>query len=274
MDGRTKIISLKNLISYLILILTFNVSSANEYQKGDVIILPLTESESQEDFFYKNSKITKIIKNDKKYLLFGIPYDINKGENTLVLESNKANKMIRFKIIDKVFDIQHINFKQGKYQKKSKKDLERIISEKNKILEARRIKYDKFPDYNFIIPAEGIVTGVYGTRRYYNGIEGKYHNGHDIAADTGTSIVAASSGKVILAGDFYYNGKFVMINHGNNLVSVYLHMHDIAVNTGDMVTKGQQIGTIGNTGRSTGPHLHWSVILNNSYINPLSLVRD
>ena len=80
-----------------------------------------------------------------------------------------------------------------------------------------------------MIPVEGIVTGVYGTQRYYNGKKGNYHNGHDIAADTGTTIYSPSSGKVILTGDYYYNGKFVMINHGNSLISIFLHMNDIHV---------------------------------------------
>ena len=78
------------------------------------------------------------------------------------------------------------------------------------MFECKKIKYKNYPDINFIIPVEGIVTGIYGTQRYYNGKKGNYHNGHDIAADTGTPIISPSSGKVILVGDYYYNGKFVM----------------------------------------------------------------
>ena len=106
------------------------------------------------------------------------------------------------------------------------------------------------------------------------GHRGNYHNGHDIAADTGTPIYSPSSGKVILTGDYYYNGKFVMINHGNSLISLFIHMNDIYVSEGRIVDKGEPIGTVGNTGLSTGPHLHWSVILNNTYVDPLGLVKN
>ena len=70
----------------------------------------------------------------------------------------------------------------------------------------------------------------------------------------------------MLTGHYYYNGKFVMINHGNNLISMFLHMDDINVTQGSIIKKGQIIGSVGNTGLSTGPHLHWSVLLNNTYV--------
>jgi len=126
----------------------------------------------------------------------------------------------------------------------------------------------------FIIPAQGPISGTYGTVRYYNGKKGNYHNGHDIAAAIGTPIYAPSSGIVMLTGDYYYNGKFVMVNHGNNLISMFLHLNDIKVKKDDVIKKGQIIGTVGTTGLSTGPHLHWSVLLNNSYIDPLKLINN
>ena len=126
----------------------------------------------------------------------------------------------------------------------------------------------------FIIPAQGPTSGTYGTVRYYNGKKGNYHNGHDIAAPLGTHIHAPSSGVVMLTGDYYYNGKFIMVNHGNNLISMFLHLDDIAIKKDDEIIKGQFIGTIGTTGLSTGPHLHWSVLLNNSYIDPLKLINN
>jgi murein DD-endopeptidase MepM/ murein hydrolase activator NlpD len=78
----------------------------------------------------------------------------------------------------------------------------------------------------------------------------------------------------MLTGDYYYNGKFVMVNHGNNLISMFLHLNDIKVKKDDVIKKGQIIGTVGTTGLSTGPHLHWSVLLNNSYIDPLKLINN
>ena len=77
----------------------------------------------------------------------------------------------------------------------------------------------------------------------------------------------------MLTGNYYYNGKFVMINHGNNLISIFLHMNQINVSKGSIVEKGEIIGTVGNTGLSTGPHLHWSVMLNNVYVDPIEFIK-
>jgi murein DD-endopeptidase MepM/ murein hydrolase activator NlpD len=180
--------------------------------------------------------------------------------------------MITLKVIAKEYLIQNIQI--HKYKTKTNNELERILNEKKEIINAKKDTYKVYPDFNFIMPAEGTVTGVYGTQRYYNGKKGNFHNGHDIAADSGSPVYAPSSGKVVLTGNYYYNGKFIMINHGNNLISMFLHLNDIFVTQDQIVKKGEIIGSIGSTGLSTGPHLHWSVLLNNTYINPLALVKN
>ena len=77
----------------------------------------------------------------------------------------------------------------------------------------------------------------------------------------------------MLTGHYYYNGKFVMLDHGNGLVSIFLHMDDIHVSKGNVIKKDHVIGTVGNTGLSTGPHLHWSVMVNNVYVDPLEFIN-
>ena len=211
--------------------------------------------------------------NDNQlYLLFGIPYYTPSGLNEFIFDSDMNQKIFRIDIQKKEYASQ--NIKINKFKKKTKKELDRIYRERKEISLAKKIKYNHYPDINFIIPVEGIVTGVFGTQRFYNGEKGKYHNGHDIAAKTGTPIFAPSSGKVILTGHYYYNGKFVMMNHGNNLISIFLHMDTINVQEGIVLKKGDLLGTVGSTGLSTGPHLHWSVTLNNTYIDPLELVNN
>ena len=257
----------------MILLLAFgNVNASQQLYFGDVVLIPLEDTEINRQFFYKNSPITTIIENKKPYLLFGIPYYSSFGTNSFEFAAQTYKKVIKLNIGQKEFGSQ--NIKINKYKNKSQKELDRIYLEKKEIIEAKKIKYNNYPDINFMIPVEGIVTGIYGTQRYYNGKKGNYHNGHDIAADTGTPIYSPSSGKVILVGDYYYNGKFVMINHGNSLISIFLHMNDIHVSRGAIVEKGELIGTVGNTGLSTGPHLHWSVLLNNTYVDPLGLVNN
>lgn len=271
MVGRIKISY--NIIVFLILIITSNnLYSKDKLFAGGLAYLPLSQSESNDYFYFKNRLVTKIKKKNESYLMFGIPYSSNEGLNEYVFQSETRKKTISLKISKKKYGSQHINIK--KYKTKTENDLTRINIERNQIIKAKKKHYNNYPDIEFIMPAGGITSGVYGTERYYNGKKGRFHNGHDIAAEIGTYIFSPSAGKVMLTGDYYYNGKFVMINHGNNLISMFLHMDDISVSNNEIVRKGQKIGTIGNTGLSTGPHLHWSVIVNNEYIDPLQLVNN
>lgn len=249
-----------------------NVNAEQQINVGDVILIPIQKNEISSKYYYENHLITTVKENNMPYLLFGVPYNSDIGIKSFKFRAQDKIKTVKLTIQKKDFDIQHIRL--NKYKKKSEKELARIYRERKEIIASKKIKYDFYPDYNFIIPVEGIVTGVYGTQRYYNGKKGNYHNGHDIAADIGTPIYSPSGGKVILTGNYYYNGKFVMINHGNNLISIFLHMDDIHISKDSIVEKGQVIGTVGNTGLSTGPHLHWSVLLNNVYVNPLELVQN
>jgi len=260
-----------NIIFFILIAFSNNSYSDNQLFGGSIAYLPLSQKESSEDFYYKNHLITKIQIENKPFLMFGIPYYSNEGINEYIFESTNIKKIINLKISEKKYSSQYINIK--KYTTRTEDELTRINIEKNELKKAKKKRYDQYPDRHFIMPAQGVTSGVYGTQRYYNGKRGRFHNGHDIAAEKGTYIFAPSDGKVMLTGNYYYNGKFVMINHGNNLISMFLHMDDISVSHDDIIKKGEKIGTVGNTGMSTGPHLHWSVIINNEYINPLLLIE-
>ena len=127
---------------------------------------------------------------------------------------------------------------------------------------------DEFP-LSFIQPTEGRISGIYGSQRILNGVKKNPHGGLDIAAPQGTPIKATTGGKILLAAKgLYYTGNIVIIDHGYDLQSMYIHMQDINVKKGDLVKQGQVIGTVGSTGRSTGPHLHWNIYWNKIRINP------
>ena len=129
-------------------------------------------------------------------------------------------------------------------------------------------------DGTFILPLEGEFGTSYAQTRYINGENPYRHSGLDIDGDTGDPIVACNDGVVVMAAELVRTGNTIIIDHGMNLFSSYLHMSAFDVGVGDYVEKGDLIGKVGSTGFSTGPHLHWSVTLDGNYMNPLWLVEN
>ncbi len=124
----------------------------------------------------------------------------------------------------------------------------------------------------FLVPAVGKRAETFGQKRIINGQEKNPHTGEDIKAPLGTEVIASNSGKVVLSGDFFFNGISVVIDHGGGLFTMYFHLSEMAVDAGDFVDKGALIGKVGQTGRATGPHLHWGARLHGARVDPFSLV--
>ena len=125
----------------------------------------------------------------------------------------------------------------------------------------------------FIMPIEGRISGKFGGQRIMNKVPKNPHQGMDIAAKEGTPIKASADGEIVLAyPDLFYSGNVVVIDHGFGLQTIYAHMKDMKVTKGQKVSQGDIIGTVGMTGRATGPHLHWGASLRNVRFNPQSLV--
>lgn len=121
-------------------------------------------------------------------------------------------------------------------------------------------------------PRGSQVTSRFGTGREFNGVIQSRHLGVDFRGDSGAPVRAANDAVVALVGDFYYSGRIVYLDHGQGLVSAYLHMSEALVAEGERVTRGQLIGRVGSSGRVTGPHLHWNVRYGKVSVDPASLL--
>ena len=235
--------------------------------KGGIYIHEFKEYNSRPEIFSNNQKLLTIEYKDKYFLIYAIPYESGLGQNKVEIKTNNNISYLNFNIKAKTFDTQNIRV-SSKYITPGLNDQKRISLERNSLQEAKDIWYNQAPDLKFIIPASGIITGRFGTKRFYNDKEGNFHNGLDIAAEIGSPIISPSKGKVILIGDYYYNGKFILLDHGKGLKSIFIHLDEILVKKGQVVNKGDLIGKIGSTGKSTGPHLHWSLMLSKTYVDP------
>ena len=248
-------------------------SNFSNVHPGGIYITEISKAEYHQELLIDGQKILKWNKNNKFYVLYGLSYHLKTKQHSFEIK-NKDGAVLReigINIVQKSFRTQKINVNK-KYTKPTDKVLEKIRKDRMRLVKARKIWFENNPDMEFILPVKGITTGVFGTKRFYNGIEGNYHNGFDIAADTGTPIVAPSSGKITLTGNFFYNGKSIILDHGRGLKSIMIHLDEILVEENQYVEKGQIIGKVGTTGKSTGAHLHWSVLVNNTYVDPELLI--
>jgi murein DD-endopeptidase MepM/ murein hydrolase activator NlpD len=125
----------------------------------------------------------------------------------------------------------------------------------------------------FALPRTARFTGRFGDQRVFNGEKSSVHYGLDLAGPVGVPIAAANDGEVALVRDGYYAGNAVVLAHGAGVATVYFHLSRVDVKEGQRVRRGDVIGALGGTGRATGPHLHWSVKVNDLYVDPESLLR-
>ncbi len=244
---------------------------------GGIAVIPLQEPAPRITAVQFNNKPVLTIKNQQQwYALVGLPLAIKTGEKKLELTTIKGDKLsIPFYIEDKKYEEQYITIKDKRKVNPNALDIKRILQEKKRITDAfQHWSNHHDNNLNFILPVDGRQSSSFGLRRFFNGQARKPHSGLDIAAPQGTEILAPAAGHVILTGDFFFNGQSVFIDHGQGLITMYCHLSVITVKEGDKIKQSDKIGEVGQTGRVTGPHLHWSVSLNNARINPALFLTE
>ncbi len=243
----------------------------DEVKQGQTIFINIKTPEPLEDpvFKFKNKKYRLFNLKENEYTgLLGINVLEKPGTYKISMKDKTGNLNDRafIKIIKNDLPSQNIKVtKQMAGLTASKRELSRIKKMKGTVTNTF---LGALPPYDS--PAEGCVNSIFGLKRYYNGkFSGNYHKGIDIKADEGVPVRAITGGKVIFAEQFRLHGGSVAVDHGQGLVSLYIHLSKIDVTTGKQVASGQKIGEVGKTGFATGPHLHWGLYINGTPVDPM-----
>ena len=201
--------------------------------------------------------------------LVGIGLQAQPGAAVTVHVSDAAgSREIAVRVQPRQYATQHLKV-APKHVQLSAEDLARHEREREHLQKVLQRWSDPAPPtLRLLTPAAGRRSSSFGLRRVFNGEARSPHGGMDIAAPTGTPIVAAASGEVIDAGDYFFNGRTVIVDHGQGFLTLYCHLDEVGTAAGARLAAGEAIGTVGASGRVTGPHLHFSVYLNATAVDP------
>lgn len=202
------------------------------------------------------------------HALLGIPLETPPGPLTFSVTAGQKPRTITVDVRPKLYPTQRLTIRDQRKVEPSDEDLARVAREKE-ITDAIKATFSDGPvDADFIQPAAGPLSSRFGLRRLFNGLPRNPHAGLDIAAATGTPVYAPAAGVVVSTREYFFNGNTVFIDHGQGLISATMHLSRITVREGQAVKRGELLGAVGATGRVTGPHLHWAVILNGTAVDP------
>ncbi len=207
------------------------------------------------------------------YFVFGIDRDRKFDVTITKIIDGKIEKIVK-KVLKRKYNIQRIDGLEESKVTPPESVYKRIKEENNRIGEARAINSElPFFKNQFIMPVKGIISGVYGSQRILNGKPKWPHYGIDIAAKKGTKIRSSATGVVTMAEpDLYYTGGTIIMDHGHGISTIYSHLESLKVEVGDEILQGDIIGTVGSTGRSTGPHLDFRINWFQTRLDPMSVL--
>ncbi|MCX7080814.1 MAG: peptidoglycan DD-metalloendopeptidase family protein [Pseudomonas sp.] len=260
------------LSSLLLLCLTFNAHAdsyitrlLNKPVPGGVAVVDLGTSAQAPKASYQGKPVLVVKEQSNWLAIVGVPLTVKPGSQQI----SSDNRSLTFNVVSKKYPEQHITLKNKRQVNPNPDDQKRIAQEVPLQLGAYRSFSPNTPS-NLLLdkPVNGPLSSKFGVRRFFNGEERNPHAGLDFAVPTGTPIKTPAGGKVILTGNYFFNGNTVFVDHGQGFISMFCHMSKIDVKVGQQLTRGEVVGKVGSTGRATGPHLHWNVSLNETRVDP------
>jgi len=205
--------------------------------------------------------------------LLGIDLDVRPGTYSIGAEEGDRHSTATIRVVARVFPTRRLTVDPA-FVNPPESELARIGREREQLEHLwGTLTEQRLWKGAFIAPVTEPANSAFGTRSILNGEARSPHGGADFPSPAGTAIKAPNGGRVVLAEPLYYTGNTVVVDHGLGLYSLFAHMTEMHVRSGDMVSTSDVLGTVGSTGRVTGPHLHWAVRLNGARVDPLSLIQ-
>lgn len=236
---------------------------------GGTASVALGASPQAPEVTYDGHRVMVLKDGEQWVAVVGLALTTKPGRAQIQVRDRSGTRNVAFEVGEKTYEAQHITLANKRQVNPNKQDLARFSRELAEQTAAYQIYTPGVPS-NVIMdhPVPGRLSSPFGLRRFFNGEERNPHSGLDFAAPTGTPVKAPASGKVILIGDYFFNGRTVFLDHGQGMISMFCHLSAIDVVLGQNVARGEVIAKVGATGRATGPHLHWNMSLNNARVDP------
>ena len=269
-----------SLVTRTLLFLSISFCSFSSYAlpeqalvPGGIALLKIPDYQADTKVYFKNKRAAIFPYKDGWVALAGIGLSTKPGDyNISIKQADGTTLNTKFSVTYKKYDEQHLTIKNKRKVNPNKEDMKRITSEQKRKKKAKKQFTETQPNIDFIWPVSGRISSIFGLRRFFNEQERRPHSGLDIAGVEGTPIKATASGTVIDAGDFFFSGNMIYIDHGQGIISLYAHLSKLSVKAGDIVKQGDIIGNLGQTGRVTGPHLHFAIMANQTLIDPVFML--
>jgi murein DD-endopeptidase MepM/ murein hydrolase activator NlpD len=234
---------------------------------GGIAVLDLGRESAVAPTAHWDGRPLAVLRDGGRWLaLLGIPLDTPPG--VLAVTASHRDAPLRVRVLAKAYPEQRLTLRDRRKVDPDEEDLARIAREREHTETVKRRFSPGEPAGDLTLPAHGPLSARFGLRRVFNGQPRHPHSGLDVAAGSGAPVQAAAAGIVADAGDYFFNGQTVFIDHGQGLLTAYMHLSRRDVRPGQSVRQGEVIGTVGASGRATGPHLHWMVFLNGTAVDP------
>lgn len=246
---------------------------------GGVAIIKLEATQNQPPEVRYLGHRTLVMKDPNKsdtwITVIGIPIATEPGVQNIEVHTTNQQYTKTFTVKSKKYPTEKLTIKDQRKVTPSPKDYEIIAAQYLETINSYATWQDtKLNSLSLALPVKGRKSSPFGLTRIMNQIPKDPHSGLDIAAPLGTKVVCPRDGTVLNIGNFFYNGNMVFIDHGQGFITSYCHLDSITVNKGQRLKQGAIIGTVGKTGRVTGPHLHWSVSLNGVRVDPQLFINE